>query len=243
MKKHGKTIAIVAIAALLALALGMVILQTAGGNADVVAAQSIHSFDAVLKAIPASAKADAGTGGWVLTAPDGGASFHWGGDIDGVSQYSAMLVWDTSPFEAAGLDITKLSAAYTVTDGLLRLGAKDGDGSSERSAGITPLAAYESLVTRTPGLLNFHLSLDHFGIKIGEGNLFEWARDLVTNTATQTAQDKDIVFVLNPEPLIAAGVDPYKVVGWAYAQVEVMQNNTTIKVYKFLKAFDLGVAR
>jgi hypothetical protein len=52
-------------------------------------------------------------------------------------------------------------------------------------------------------------------------------------------QDKDIVFVLNPEPLIAAGVDPEKVEGWAYAQVPVEENGETTQVWKFLKPFDL----
>jgi len=33
--------------------------------------------------------------------------------------------------------------------------------------------------------------------------------------------DKDIVFVLNPEPLIAAGVDPKAVDGWVFARVPV----------------------
>ncbi len=39
---------------------------------------------------------------------------------------------------------------------------------------------------------------------LGNGNMFEWAKDMQKN-------DKDIVFVLNPQPFIDAGVDPAKV--------------------------------
>ena len=69
--------------------------------------------------------------------------------------------------------------------------------------------------------------------------MFEWAKNLSTNSATGENQDKDIVFVLNPEPLIAAGVDPEKVEGWVYAQVAVEENGQTVEVYKFLKPFNL----
>jgi hypothetical protein len=62
--------------------------------------------------------------------------------------------------------------------------------------------------------------------------MFEWASDMSTN-------DKDIVFVLNPEPLIAAGVDPNAVEGWTYSAVSVDVDGKPTEVYKFLKAFDL----
>ena len=43
--------------------------------------------------------------------------------------------------------------------------------------------------------------------------------DLSVNIVRE-AQDKDIVFVLNPEPLIAAGVDRKKTVGWPTVPME-----------------------
>jgi hypothetical protein len=69
--------------------------------------------------------------------------------------------------------------------------------------------------------------------------MFEWAKDFSTNTVTKENQDKDIVFVLNPEPLISAGVDPAKVKGWSYGEVTVDMDGKQTEVYKFLKAADL----
>lgn len=52
--------------------------------------------------------------------------------------------------------------------------------------------------------------------------------------------DKDMVFALNPEVFIQAGVDPQKVEGWVFAKVETMDMNGKDKeVDKFLKPFDL----
>ncbi len=52
--------------------------------------------------------------------------------------------------------------------------------------------------------------------------------------------DKDIVWVLNPEPFIAAGVDPAKIKGWAFAKVETKDDaGKTVFVDKLLKPFDL----
>ena len=63
--------------------------------------------------------------------------------------------------------------------------------------------------------------------------MFEWAKDMASN-------DKDIVFVLNPEPFIAAGVDPSKIDGWIFAKVETKdESGKTVFVDKLLKAFNL----
>jgi hypothetical protein len=75
--------------------------------------------------------------------------------------------------------------------------------------------------------------MDHYGISLGNGNMFEWAKDMTTN-------DKDIVFVLNPDPFITAGLDPNRVEGWVYAKVTVDdENGKPIQVDRLLKPFNL----
>ncbi|MDR1101588.1 MAG: hypothetical protein LBL34_04470 [Clostridiales bacterium] len=87
--------------------------------------------------------------------------------------------------------------------------------------------------------IGYHTAMDHYNIDLGDGNLFEWAKDVQTNGTTGENQDKDVVFVLNPEPFIAAGVDPNNVDGWAYAQVSVDINGTPTDIWKFLRPFDI----
>ena len=63
--------------------------------------------------------------------------------------------------------------------------------------------------------------------------MFEWAKDMATN-------DKDIVFVLNPEPLVAAGVDPSRIAGWLFAKIPVKDaSGKTVDVDKFVKPYNL----
>ena len=62
--------------------------------------------------------------------------------------------------------------------------------------------------------------------------MFEWAKDMSIN-------DKDMVFVVNPEPFIKAGVDPQNLSGWIFTKIPVEKDGKTVEVDKFLKIFDL----
>ena len=98
---------------------------------------------------------------------------------------------------------------------------------------ITPLASYEKLIDQKRELIGYHSSLGHFGIDLSGGNMFEWAKD-------NTANDKDMVFVLNPEVFEAAGVNLDAVEGWLHAEVKVMDaKGKMFGVYKLLKPFNL----
>lgn len=80
--------------------------------------------------------------------------------------------------------------------------------------------------------LGFHSAMGHFGITFNGGS-FEWAQDILSN-------DKDIVFGLLPQPFIDAGVDPEKVEGWSYGEVEMHKDGKTVKEFMFLKAYNLA---
>jgi hypothetical protein len=96
----------------------------------------------------------------------------------------------------------------------------------------TPLSSYEQLVALKREAVGYHAALDHYGVNLGDGNLFEWAKDMGKN-------DKDIVFVLNPEPFVKAGVDAQKVDGWLFGKVPVDIEGKPAEVDKFLKPFNL----
>ncbi|WP_312502022.1 hypothetical protein [Lacrimispora sp.] len=239
MNSNGKLIAAVGAAVVLVGAIIAAVVQTAGGKLDVVGKQSITSFETILNTIPDNVKADEINGGWSLNAPDVGVRFIWSGDYSQSPLHDVMLEIDSAPFVNAGLDADKLPDNYSAYDGMLMVGTKLGTEKPVYKGDATPLAAYGQIVNKHRSFINYHMDLDHYGVKLGGGNMFEWAKNMETNTVKNQNQDKDIVFVLNPEPLIAAGVDPEKVEGWVYAPVSVMEGGKTLEVYKFLKPFNL----
>jgi hypothetical protein len=221
---------------------------TACAQLDVVGQQSITSFKAVLDASGDNVKADELNVGWSLTAPDDSARFIWSEDYSKAPLHDVMIELDAQPFLDAGLDTSKLPDNYVFYEGetmggmgskMLMVGTKLGTDKLKYNGEPTPLAAYEQIVGKYRESINYHTALDHYGVMLGDGNMFEWAKDLKTNSSDNSVQDKDIVFVLNPEPLTAAGVDPEKVEGWVYAQVPVEEGGKMTQVWKLLKPFDL----
>jgi hypothetical protein len=199
---------------------------------DVVGKTSITSFDAVLQAIPNQIVEDEINGGWALSAPDGTARFIWSKDYSSSTPHDVMLEVAAEPFIEAGLDVTKLPAGMLVDDKIM-VGTMLGDEKLTYSGEVTALASYEQIVNLKRDHIKYHTALDHYGVDLGDGNMFEWAKDLSTN-------DKDIVFVLNPQIFIDAGVDPEKVEGWVFAKVSTEdEDKKPIEVDKFLKPFNI----
>ena len=148
-----------------------------------------------------------------------------------------MLEFDAAPFITAGLDPAKLPGnfyfIFSKERPLLIVGIKLGTEQLQYNGEATPLASYEQIVRLKRGSIGYHGQMDHYGINLGNGNMFEWAKNLTTN-------DKDIVFVLDPAPFIAAGTDPARIEGWAFAKVTVDdENGKPVQVDKLLKPFDL----
>lgn len=203
---------------------------TACAQTDVIAKVSITSFDSVLKL--SDVTTDEMYGGWSLNAPDNTARFIFSSDFKTSAPHDVMIETDAQPFIDAGLDTSKLPAGVFV-DGKIMVGQDLGDTAFPDSAKATALASYQELIKLNRSVLGYHEKLDHYGIDLGNGNKFEWAKDLSTN-------DKDIVFVLDPQMLIDAGVDPAKVTGWVFAKVEMKDaEGKPVSVDKFLKPFDL----
>ena len=226
MKKYGKRITTAALLIAAAAAAGC-------AKLDVVGTESIRSFDAVLQRIPQLVRADDMNGGWSLAAPDGTVRFVWSRNYAQSPMHDVMLEFDAAPFLAAGLDPAKLPADFAYYDNKLMVGSKLGAENITYAGEVTPLASYEALVRLKRKAIGYHGALDHYGVNLGGGNLFEWAKDLATN-------DKDIVFVLDPAPFIAAGADVNNIAGWLFAKVTVDdENGKPIQVDKLLKPFDL----
>jgi hypothetical protein len=217
-----------------AMALTVALALSACQSTDVVAKVSVSSFDAVVNKLGEKVAFDQEKNSWALTSPTGerfliGKDF--AGDID------TMQEFDAQPFLNAGLDPAKLPAEVfnynQATNKIIVIGELGSDKFSY-SGEPKVLDTFKEIIRTNRTAIGYHQKLDHYGIAMGNGNMFEWAKDMSTN-------DKDIVFVLNPEPFINAGVDPSKVEGWAFAKVEVMDEaGKPIEVDKLLKPFELN---
>lgn len=216
------------------------------GSTDVVGKYANVSFDALVKALPAYPAYSQEDGAWVLKSPGGdevGISSDFsrngamGGGMADMDKPDAEFSFDATPFLAAGLDLAKLPKAdglkYELEDGRFMLHFELGADAFPPEAAKSIEASLAQVVKTQRARIGYHEKLDHYGIKLGGGNMLEWAKDLGKN-------DKDLVFVLAPEPFIAAGLDPAKIEGWAFAQVETKDDSgKTVFVDKLLKPYDL----
>ena len=213
----------------LALALALVAALLAGCAAtDVILKYSPASLETILGKFPAIVTDSTQTDHYFTLSADGETLLKISNNYS-LTDEDIAIQTPLKPFLDAGLDSAKLGAGYRADDTSLYLVADFGAGSGEQNT-LTK-ALFES-VKADRSVLTYHADLDHYGIKLPSGK-FEWAKDESTN-------DKDIVFVLNPEPFIAAGVDPSKIDGWVFAKVETKDDaGRAITVDKLLKPFNL----
>ena len=198
---------------------------------DVIGNRSKTSFNAVLSAMPGYVGKDGASGGWAITSPLG-ERFIWGRNTDPGKSYDLTLEFDMKPFLDAGLDPEKLPEGMVKGDKIVIVSELDGDRPADPDE-TSPQELFSEILRSKRAYISYHTALDHFGIKIGDGNVFEWAKDMGTN-------DKDIVFVLDPAVFIEAGADPEKVEGWLYAKVKTMDGSgRPIEIYKFLKPYNI----
>lgn len=220
---------------IIGLVLSLAVSLAACQATDVVGKIAVTSFEAVLNKVPDKITSDEVNYGWSLTSPTG-ERFVWSKDFSKEGNPDIMLEFDVKPFVNAGLDVSKLPAEYYlyVKDmDLLMVHSELSNDKFTYSGEAKPLDSFKKIVETNRDSIGYHAALDHYGVALSNGNMFEWAKDMSTN-------DKDIVFVLNPQPFIDAGVDPDKVEGWAFAKVEVMDDKgNKVEVDKLLKPFDL----
>lgn len=198
---------------------------------DVIGDDSITSFHSLLTAIPESISTAAQEDAWRMVAPDGDAEFLWSNDFS-KTKMDLVIEINSIPFIDAGLDPELLPDGMIVEDKIV-IGADLGSDVLKYETEANPLESYKKIVELYRDSISYHDAFDHYGIDLMEGNMLEWAKDMKSN-------DKDLVFVLNPQLFIDAGVDPSNIKGWVYAEIPSMdKDGKPIEVYKLLKIFDV----
>jgi hypothetical protein len=211
----------------------LVVSAVSCGKLDVVGSDSVRSFDALLQNSPRLVSEDTANGGWSFAAPDNNVRFIWSRNFAESPLFDVMLEINAAPFIAAGLEPSRLPDDFIFRDGKLIVGTKLGTERLRYDGEAAPLSSYQQIVKLKRGSIGYHGAMEHYGVSLGDGNVFEWAKDLSTN-------DKDIVFVLNPEPFIRAGVDPNSIEGWVFTKVPMEdESGRMIEADKIVKSFDL----
>jgi hypothetical protein len=213
-------------------------------STDVVAKVANTSFKAVADASSGRVKWSGEDQAWTLASPAGdevlfSADFSRNNSAGGVDldKPDVEFSFDAAPFIAAGLDIAKLPEAdgikYELEMGRFMYHFELGSDKFSPEAKKSLEAAFAEIVRTQRARIGYHEKLDHYGIKLGNGNMLEWAKDMSKN-------DKDLVFVLDPAPFIAAGVDPAKIQGWTFAKVETKDDaGKAVTVDKLLRPYNL----
>lgn len=204
-------------------------------STDVIAQGAQKSFDELVSANALAIETTEQDGAtlWKIQSP--GAPYFLLSNDSSASNRDAVISIDATDFISAGLDTSKLPETHVFDSASNRIEiATDYGDTAYKNPSTTKISdTFSSLLSAYRDKVGYHEVLDHFGIGLGGGNMFEWAKDITTN-------DKDVVFVLNPSPFIEAGVDPEKVANWIFTQVEIKDKaGLTEKVDKFLMPFNL----
>jgi hypothetical protein len=136
------------------------------------------------------------------------------------------MVMLADPLVEAGLDISKLDE----NEWLYEPAAKDDKGNDLPNRLIKPYNVSDKkqasngsedsmrrLLKADTDNIKYHKDVQHFGLSLGEGNQVQWTEKLGTNNA-------DMIFVLNAEHLVEAGIDINKIEdsGWVLKKQVIM---------------------
>jgi hypothetical protein len=199
------------------------------GDLDVVARDAVTSFAALTAIMQPAAQSD-GRGFELTTADKNKIVFRtdWNGGEDVVFGLAA------APFIDAGLDPAKLPDRFRFDERAGRLRMTFDLGATEPAAGAASLdELFKGVVKNYRDRIGYHEQFNHYGLALGDGNMLEWARDFAAN-------DKDLVFVLDPAPFLAAGLKTDALKDWVFGKVKVKdKDGRPVEVDKLLKPYNL----
>ena len=209
------------------------VLEKALAATDVVSIYAKSSFAKLLTLLPEKPAASPDEGNWSFSAPDGSAEMSWAAAEGRVGDVGMVMSAAAAPFMAAGLDSSRLPEGILMDKNLVFAMKNRTGGGDAQAPAAGPADSFARLLDDNRDQLAYHFQLGHYGVDLGGGNLLEWAGDPEGNKL-------DLVFVLDPAVLLAAGVDKERVEGWVFGSVIVHDpSGRKVEVPKFLKPFNL----
>lgn len=176
---------------------------------DVVLKYSSDSFSQIVESYPDIVADNTLTDHYYYLSVDGATTLKISHDYELTGMDDIMIQTPLAPFLSAGLATDKLGTGYKVVDDMLLITADYENGTGMQDTIADSL--FES-VAYDRSLLSYHQELDHYGIALPTGKL-EWAKDYSVN-------DKDIVFIIQVQPLREIGVEVTSIDGWIFATVK-----------------------
>jgi hypothetical protein len=187
---------------------------------DKEADNALEAFNKIVKAYPDKKGFHEALKHWGFELPTG-EKFEWSKDMSANKADFAMVML-ADPLVEAGLDIKKLDE----NEWLYEPAAKDDKGNDLPNRLIKPYNVSDKkqasngsedsmrrLLKADTDSVKYNKDVEHFGLRLGEGNQVQWTEKLGTN-------DADMIFVLKAEPLVEAGLDVNKLEdsGWVFKE-------------------------
>lgn len=214
MKNTKKIIAIIASSLIVVSFIGCSRTKTGNEEAD----NALTSFNEIVKAYPDNKGFHEALQHWGFKLPTG-EKFEWSKDMSANKADFAMVML-ADPLVEAGLDISKLDS----NEWLYEAAGKDEMGvdlpnrlilpynvSDEKQESNGSEDSMRRLLKADTESIKYHKDQKHYALKLGAGNEVQWTETLGIN-------DADMIFVLNAEPLVNAGLDVTKLEGsgWVF---------------------------
>lgn len=191
---------------------------SACSQTDLVAQKAIESFNELTFHIEQNIVS--GEDGYHIISPDQTETLLLGENIS--------LLIDAKPFTDAGLKLDELPDSIKVVDNQLIISSK-----YQKSIDSSLSAAFEDCIWSNRKQLSYHTNHDIFELSIDGGHSFKWAKEIENS-------EKDMVFSLDPEPFIQAGLDTDKLEGWGLTTLDKMEAGGKItQVDKLLRIYNI----
>lgn len=227
-------------------ALAVILVVTASGcqrskTGDVNSDNALKSFSAILKEYPSQKGYHEALNHWGFKLPTG-EKFEWSSDMS-ANKADFAVVMLADPLVEAGLDIEKLDK----NEWLYEPAGKDDMGENLPNRLIKPYDvsdkkvitdgsedSFKKLLKEDNSLIKYNEDQKQYRLLLGNGNEVQWTQELGINNA-------DMIFVIEAQPLIDAGLDVDKLEGSGWSFREASDNNTYIgdNPNQLVKEFDI----